>query len=40
MEMPRIMREIELYEERLSAGKLTTNTIPGSQFNEETPRKN
>jgi len=34
MEMPRIKQEIKLYEERLSAGKLTTNPIPGPQFNE------
>jgi hypothetical protein len=33
-EMPRIQKEIKLYEERLSAGKLNTNPIPGPQFNE------
>lgn len=33
-EMPRIQKEIKLYEERLSAGKLTKNPIFGHQFNE------
>jgi hypothetical protein len=32
-EMPRIKREIKIYEEKLSSGKLTKNPIPSPQFN-------
>jgi intein/homing endonuclease len=32
-EMPRIKREIKIYEEKLSAGKLTKNPTPSPQFN-------
>jgi hypothetical protein len=34
MEMPKIQKEIKLYEDRLSAGKLTSQPVPGPQFNE------
>jgi len=33
-EMPKIQKEIKLYEERLAAGRLTKDPIPGPQFNE------
>jgi hypothetical protein len=33
-EMPKIHKEIKLYEDRLSSRKLTKNPVPGPQFNE------
>lgn len=32
-EMPRISKEISVYEEKLANGKLTKNPNPGPQFN-------
>ena len=33
-EMPKIQKEIKLYEERLATGKLIKDPIAGPQFNE------
>ncbi len=33
-EMPKIQKEIKLYEDRLSSGRLTKKPVPGPQFNE------
>lgn len=34
VEMPKVKKEIELYEKHLAAGTLTKNPIPSPQFNE------
>lgn len=33
-EMPRIKKEIKIYEEKLSSGKMTKNPTPAPQFND------
>lgn len=33
-EMPKVKKEIELYEKRFAAGTLTKNSTPSPQFNE------
>jgi len=33
MEMPKVRKEIRLYEEKLKNGQLTENPVPGPQFN-------
>ncbi len=33
-EMPKVKKEIELYEKHLAAGTLAKNPIPSPQFNE------
>lgn len=33
-EMPKVKKEIELYEKRLTAGTLTKNPTPSPQFDE------
>jgi len=33
-EMPRIKKEIKIYEEKLAAGQLTKNPTPAPQFND------
>lgn len=33
-EMPKVLKEIEVYENKLASGKLTEKPVPAPQFNE------